>query len=1084
MKSFSRYLFVLVLLLAGSSQAATFTVINTLDSGAGSLRQAILDANGTAGIDTITFTIPAVGLQTISPATNLPNITEAVIIDGYSQPGSSANSLALGDNAVINIEINGTNVSNGTGLNFLGTVNGGEVKGLLLTKWNNAVLLNGAQNMTIDGNFFGTNAAGTSATSSTKNTNGFFILNSAAGNTIGGASNAARNLISGSTSDGISLGNTGTSNNVIQNNYIGTNAAGTAAIPNLVGIDFNSPVNDTIRGNVISGNTGSTFSTGITIQNLASNIIVVGNKIGTTADGLSALPNTNGIMLSDGFSGGTTLTTIGTLAEPNIIAFNTKSGVVLRAGLSKVSRQNAIKYNSIFSNGALGIDLGDDGITPNDSGDGDVGLFNDLQNFPVIATAQFGAGTITIAGTLNSLPSSTFVVQFFQNPACDPSGSGEGQTFLGEVTINTDASGLGTFNATFLGVAGGFATATATDSQGNTSEFSACAAITTPASPSISISDPQVIEGNAGTTVMIFNVLLSAASASTVTVSANTANGTATAGSDFITAGSTVTFNPGETTKPFNVTISGDVTPEADETVLVNLTSPTNATIFDNQGVGTIRNDDALSALTINDVALSEGNAGTTSFDFTVTLTPASAFPVTVNFATADGTAIVGSDYQPASGSLTFTPGQTSKTVSVLVTGDVTTEPNENFFLNLFNPGNASISDAQGQGTINNDDANPSITINDPSVVEGNSGSTNMVFTITMSNPSSSTISVPFSLADGSANVGSDYQTNSGSFTVIPGAITAQLSIGINGDVSVEPDETFFVNLGATTGATVADSQGVGTIINDDGLASPGISISNVTLAEGNSGTSNANFTVSLTASSASTITVNFTTADNSATTANNDYVFKTGVVTFTPGQTSQPVAIVVNGDTTFEPNETFFVNLNTPVNGTIIKPQGIGTITNDDVVGSADLVITKTGATTASTNTNVTYTITVTNNGPTGATNVVMTDVLPAGTTFVSSSTTQGSCSGTTTVSCALGSLSTAASATITLTLKMPVAPATVVNTASVTASENDPNTANNTGTATTAVASAIAPIPALSAWMLLMLAAMLTALALMRRG
>jgi len=673
-------------------------------------------------------------------------------------------------------------------------------------------------------------------------------------------------------------------------------------------------------------------------------------------------------------------------------------------------------------------------------------------------------------------------VQFFQNPACDPSGSGEGQTFLGEVTINTDASGLGTFNATFPGVAGGFATATATDSQGNTSEFSACAAITTPASPSISISDPQVIEGNAGTTVMIFNVLLSAASASTVTVSANTANGTATAGSDFITAGSTVTFNPGETSRPFSVAVSGDVTPEADETVLVNLTSPTNATIFDNQGVGTIRNDDALSALTINDVALSEGNAGTTSFDFTVTLTPASAFPVTVNFASADGTAIVGSDYQPASGSLTFTPGQTSKTVSVLVTGDVTTEPNENFFVNLFNPGNASISDAQGLGTINNDDANPSITINDPSVVEGNSGSTNMVFTITMSNPSSSTISVPFSLADGSANVGSDYQTNSGSFTVIPGAITAQLSIGINGDVSVEPDETFFVNLGATTGATVADSQGVGTIINDDGLASPGISISNVTLAEGNSGTSNANFTVSLTASSASTITVNFTTADNSATTANNDYVFKTGTVTFTPGQTSQPVAIVVNGDTTFEPNETFFVNLNTPVNGTIIKPQGVGTITNDDVVGSADLVITKTGATTASTNTNVTYTITVTNNGPTGATNVVMTDVLPAGTTFVSSSTTQGSCSGTTTVTCALGSLSTAASATITLTIKMPSAPATVVNTASVTASENDPNTANNTGTATTAVASAIAPIPALSAWMLLILAAMLTALALRR--
>ncbi len=418
------------------------------------------------------------------------------------------------------------------------------------------------------------------------------------------------------------------------------------------------------------------------------------------------------------------------------------------------------------------------------------------------------------------------------------------------------------------------------------------------------------------------------------------------------------------------------------------------------------------------------------------------------------------------------------------MTGDVTTEPNETFFVNLFNPGNASISDPQGLGTITNDDANPSITINDPSVLEGNASTSSMIFVITLSNPTSVTLSVPFSLADGTATVGSDYQTNSGSFTVFPGATTAQLFIGIIGDTNVEPDETFFVNLGATAGATIADSQGVGTIINDDGLALPGISINNVTLAEGNSGTTNANFTVQLTATSASTITVNYATADNSATTANNDYVAKSGTVTFTPGQTSQPVAIVVNGDTTFEPNETFFVNLNTPVNGTIIKPQGTGTITNDDVVGSADLVLTKTGAATAATNANVVYTITVTNNGPTGATNVVVTDVLPAGTTFVSALTTQGSCSGTTTVSCALGSLTNGATATITLTIKMPAAATTVSNTASVTASESDPTPGNNASTAATVVGAAVAAVPALSTWMLLMLAAMLSALALRGRA
>jgi len=1083
-QAYGRALFVFLMLLATSASAATFVVSSIADSGAGTLRQAILDANTAAGTDTITFAIAGSGLHTISPATNLPNITEAVVIDGYSQSGASVNTLSLGDNAVIQIELNGSGVSSGTGLNFNATVNGGEVKGLLLTKWNNAILLNGAKNMTIDGNFFGTNAAGSATSASAANGSAFFILNTATGNTIGGAAAAARNLISGGTTAGITLGNSGTANNVIQNNYIGTNAAGTAALPNFTGISFNGAGANTIRGNVISGSTSNAnFSAGIQLENTTANTLVVGNKIGTSADGTAAIPNAYGITLLDGFSGGANQNTIGTLAEPNIIAFNTKAGVALQAFTSKVSRQNSILYNSIFSNGTLGIDLGDDGITPNDTGDGDAGLFNDLQNFPVITSAQFGAGTVTIAGTLSSAPSSTYIVQFFQNTACDPSGAGEGQTFLGETTITTAASGVGTFNVTFPGVAGGFATATATDSLGNTSEFSACAAISTPATPSISISDPQVVEGNAGTTIMTFNVFLSAASASTVTASFATASNTATSGTDFNPNSGTVTFTAGQTMQTITVSILGDVSPEADETLFVNLTNPANATIGDNQGIGTIKNDDALPALTISDVTLSEGNSGATSFDFTVTLTPASAFPVTVNWASADNTAISGSDYQPASGSLTFAAGQTTKTVSVFVNGDITTEPNESFFVNLFNPGNASISDAQGQGNITNDDANPTITINDPSVVEGNAGNgPNMNFVITLSNPTSITLSVPFSLADGSANVGSDYQTNSGSFTVFPGAITSTVSIGINGDVTVEPDETFFMNLGATAGATIADNQGVGTIINDDGLASPGISINDVTVIEGNSGTVNANFTVALTASSLSTITVNFATADNSATLANNDYVTKSGVVTFTPGQTSQSVTVMVNGDTAFEPNEKFFVNLTAPANGSIIKAQGIGTITNDDVVGGADLSLTKTGATTAAGNANVIYTITVLNNSVTGATNVTVSDTLPAGTTFVSATTTQGSCASGATVTCSLGALAGGASATITLTLKMPNSNTTVSNTASVTATESDPNSANNFATAGTVVSIASAPIPALSTWLLLLLAALLSAWAVTR--
>src|SRR5258706_6190891 len=345
---------IIAVLSAAGAQAATFPVTNTLDLGAGSLRQAILDANGNAGTDTITFAIPGAGLHTISPASNLPTITEAVILDGYSQPGSSVNTLALGDNAVLQIELTGSAISNGVGLDVSGTVNGGEVKGILFTKWNNAIQLNGSDNMTLDGNFLGTNAAGSAASSATSNGSAFFILTSATGNTIGGAAPAARNLISGNTTPGITLRNSGTINNIIQNNYIGTNAAGTAAIANNVGISFNSPGVNTIRGNVISGNaTNPSFSAGIQLENFETGVLVVGNKIGTSADGLSPIPNAYGITLLDGFSGGATVNTIGTLAEPNITSFNNRAGVVFLAFLGKAARQSSIPYNSIYGNGTL-----------------------------------------------------------------------------------------------------------------------------------------------------------------------------------------------------------------------------------------------------------------------------------------------------------------------------------------------------------------------------------------------------------------------------------------------------------------------------------------------------------------------------------------------------------------------------------------------------------------------------------------------------------------------------------------------------------------------------------------------------------
>src|SRR5262249_45214439 len=152
------------------------------------------------------------------------------------------------------------------------------------------------------------------------------------------------------------------------------------------------------------------------------------------------------------------------------------------------------------------------------------------------------------------------------------------------------------------------------------------------------------------------------------------------------------------------------------ETFFVNIATATNATISDTQGTGTINNDDSGSTISISNVLVAEGNSGTTTAMFTVSLSNASSQTITVNFATAAGTATAGTDYVSASGTVTFTPGQTTQPINVTINGDTTFEPNETFFVNLTSPANATISDSQGSGTINNDDAQPTISINDVSV--------------------------------------------------------------------------------------------------------------------------------------------------------------------------------------------------------------------------------------------------------------------------------------------------------------------------------------------------------------------------------
>lgn len=448
------------------------------------------------------------------------------------------------------------------------------------------------------------------------------------------------------------------------------------------------------------------------------------------------------------------------------------------------------------------------------------------------------------------------------------------------------------------------------------------------AAPAVSIGDVSQAEGNSGTSSFVFTVSLSSPSAQTVTVAYATSNGSATAGSDYVGSSGTVTFAPGVTSQTVAIPVTGDTANEPSETFFVTLSSPVNATLGTATGTGTIVDDDTAPALAIDSVSTPEGNSGTTAFNFTVTLSAASGQTVTVNYATANGSAVAGSDYGATSGTLTFAPGVTSQTVSVPVTGDVTNESDETFVVTLSSATNAAIGTASGTGTIVNDDPVPAVSIADASRTEGNSGLSNMTFALTLSAPSEQTVTVNYTTSGGSAVAGSDFTATSGMVTFAPGATVQSIDIPISGDTTAEADETFGVALSAPSNAALGRANATGTIVNDD--AGPVISIANVSQAEGTGSASVFTFTVTLSAASEQTVAVSYATSDGTAV-AGSDYVAATGTLTFAPGVTSQTFSVTVNGDATSEPTETFNVTLSSPVNATVGTATATGTIVDDD---------------------------------------------------------------------------------------------------------------------------------------------------------
>jgi chitinase len=454
----------------------------------------------------------------------------------------------------------------------------------------------------------------------------------------------------------------------------------------------------------------------------------------------------------------------------------------------------------------------------------------------------------------------------------------------------------------------------------------------------VSIAAASIAEGNAGTVNLTLPVTLSAAAPAQVSIPFTVSAGTATAGVDYQTTSGNVVIAGGASAGSAVVLVNGDLLDELDETLTVTLgTAPPGYVIANGAAVGTIQDDDAPPTIAVSSPSVSEGDTGTTALTFVVSLSAASGLDVGFTRATSDGSATAGSDYSALTAAgASIAAGQTSLNVVVQVNGDFDVESDETLSLDLSAVSNATPAATSGTGTIQNDDALIDIAIAPGSVMEGDPvrgvAQTLLSLPVTLSEPAPLAVSIPFVVTQGSATGGVDYQTSAGSVLIAAGQQSGSADIVIVGDLLDEADEIFTVTLGpAPVNYQLTTASAQGTIIDND--PTPTIAVDSPSVIEGNSGTRALTFTVSLSAPSGLDVSFSRATADGTAN-AGTDYVaLPAAQQTIVAGSTTAEVVVLVNGDFTFEPNETLSLNVTDVNNATPAAITGTGTISNDDNV-------------------------------------------------------------------------------------------------------------------------------------------------------
>jgi hypothetical protein len=445
--------------------------------------------------------------------------------------------------------------------------------------------------------------------------------------------------------------------------------------------------------------------------------------------------------------------------------------------------------------------------------------------------------------------------------------------------------------------------------------------------PQISIADTSVNQSTTANVNATFTVTLAQPDSSSVTVDYTTVDGTALAGQDYVATTGSVDFAPGQTTQTFTVAILPTTIYAPSKTFGITLSSPTNANLQNDSAVGTIVNPLPPPMLSIDNVSAADAQSGTTPFIFTVTLSAVSSVPITVDYATADGTAVAPTDYASLQGTLTFTPGQTSQNIVIEVAASSQSGPTKTFTVNLSNPTIADLQTAQGTGSILNGVG--ALSISDVSGTLSETAETNFLFTISLANPVAVPVTVQFSTADGSAIAGTDYQSLTSTLPFAPGQTTEQVIVVVNRNPYPGPTLNFTVNLSNPTNAILIDGQGVGTILNDN-LPS----IFNFSASQYSAKETDGSADISLVRSGdlTRTVTIDFTAGGGNSSPA-TEYQPVSETITFDPGDTVKTVAVPLVDDHQVASDQLVQMTLSDPSAGGSLGSATTATLTikNED---------------------------------------------------------------------------------------------------------------------------------------------------------